>query len=65
MAALLKFRPREAARPTNDNAPPWQGYNYAPHAPAGGLVERVFAMRFWAGPFRAAAAGLARWGLIR
>lgn len=67
MSAALKLFPRVAQPPAphNDNVPAWQGYNYAPHAPAGGLVERVFALRFWSSPIRAAAVGLARWGLIR
>ena len=60
MGALLAFRPRQAAPPPphNDNIPAWQGHVYAPHAPAGGLVERVFALRFWGGAIRAAAARL-------
>lgn len=65
--ALLAFRPREAAPPPhhNDNIPAWQGFVYAPHQPDTGLVMRVFVLRFCHGPLRAAAAGLARWGLLR
>ena len=58
MSAAIKIFPqrRTPPLPHNDNVPAWQGFNYAPHAPAGGLVERVFALRFWSGRIRSAAA---------
>jgi len=67
MSAAIKIFPQRRVPPLphNDNAPAWQGFNYVPHAAAGGLVERVFALRFWSGRIRAAAAGLVARRIIR
>lgn len=48
MAAQLRLveRPAPTPVPTNDNAPPWQGYLYVPPAPYGGFLDRIFALRF-------------------
>ncbi|PZR37207.1 hypothetical protein [Caulobacter segnis] len=67
MSAAIKLFPqrRTPPAPHNDNAPAWQGFNYMPPAPAGGLVERVFALRFWSSRIRAAAAVLVARRILR
>jgi len=52
MAALLAFRPREAAPPPphNDNISAWQGFNAVPSGKAAHLAEDVLALRLSRNP---------------